>query len=726
MEEAEKTMSPQETHSNPAPPIAPIVSAPRFDCSACGTHNSADSKFCRQCGHLLRALPGNDARKAASAAPEAENDGERTSPAEIDARRARQLIDRALLLSERGDLNAALLACRQAVALDGKTAEPYALLATLLERSGDMNGAVKAYERVLEIAPGSSLERDSLERLKARLEKAPAFNFNSDELFGPDDDLPSLAPPSADEVVSFDAPPERDEHGIEARLPPTSASLRSAPNASVPVPVASAPVVATPVVADVATAAPVVSAEAPMVFEFDPTPADTLPSLSPLATALDGETIARVGTTNAPLATPVSAPKAEASSGAPKIERRVAQRRQVNVPVSVEHRTQSERRVQTTRQGATFSPSVWPATAQGQNLRSAVPAPLPVRPGLGNSGVSVVPTTALPHDFSFDAGAPVKAPLWAQMMRGSSFFARTLPLVAIGVLGLGFLSWARSQAVAGYTANSTATPTQVVPGTTTIVQTAPQQQGGTATGSVTAPATTGGGGVPITNATPAPGALGASASNNPAPASGSNSSRVASNSTGGARSAPVRSNAGSPTFPVPVAPAPVPPAPARSSDNGSTLVLPPPQAPNTGNASPPIQVGSLGGTPLNPGGSPQEGRIRITQGSLGGGRTAPPRSGTAARGEERAATAAAANGNQDRAITNLTNAINATGSDQGFLLQQRAMAFLDRGDSARAVEDFNASISAYQDQINRGENVASARAGINSARAGLNQALSRR
>jgi len=139
-----------------------------------------------------------------------------------------------------------------------------------------------------------------------------------------------------------------------------------------------------------------------------------------------------------------------------------------------------------------------------------------------------------------------------------------------------------------------------------------------------------------------------------------------------------------------------------------------------------VRVGTMGTNPLNPGGSPSEGRIRITQGSLGGRSVPPPRTGTLAQGNERAAAAAAANGNQDRAINNLTNAINSTGNDQGFLLQQRAMAFMDRGDYARAVEDFQAAIGAYQEQINSGNNVASAQAGIRSARSGLNLALSRR
>ncbi len=694
-------MSPQETLSTNTTQTPAIKNRV---CPACGTGNSSDSKFCRQCGHLLRALGANgvEAKKPVSADTEDE-EGALTSPAEIDARRSHQLLDRALLMSERGDLSAALLACRQAVALDSGHAEPYALLATLLERSGDLRGAVNAYERLLQISPDNALERDSLARLKTRLEKAPAFNFNPNELFADNDDtLPSVAAPEVQPVI---APVERDEHGIEARLPPTSASLG-------------------------ATSAPAVAAAAPLVFEFDAAPINATPSVSPLAGAMDGEVVSRVGTT-APASNTI-APVVAPSSGVPKIERRTHQRRQVNVPVATERRTSSERRVPSTRAGATFSPSVWPAPGARPGL--SVPSPAPTR----------TPAAAIaPIDFSFGQTALVKAPLWAQMMRGSSFFARTLPLVAVGIVGLGFLSWARSQAVARDALNGSGTSTLVVSPdgstTTTVIQPNTTQDGTTIVpGGATVPVVNpNGGGVPITNATSAPApATATNAGGVPATNPARGAAPAPRPGAGGGGSTPVRATGGAGTPNFPLAPAPVPPAPApnRSGANGGgnnsaggNIVLPPPQTQGGGGgAGAPIPVGSLGSTPLNPSGSPQEGRIRITQGSIVGRPAAPPRSGTQARGDERPGAAAAAAGNPNGAINNLSNAINATGSDQGFLLQQRAMAFLDRGDAARAAEDFSAAINAYQEQINRGENVAAAQSGQRAARQGLNLAQSRR
>ncbi|BCM91354.1 hypothetical protein IAD21_03226 [Abditibacteriota bacterium] len=716
-------MSPQEI----LPPATPGASAVAvIECPACGTQNTTDSKFCRQCGHLLRPIPGlgSDAKKAAPAeGAKLEDDEDLTSPAEIDARRALQLLDRALMMSERGDLNAALLACRQAISLDHNHSESYALLGTLLERNGDLRGAMSAYEHVLELAPDNELERDSLNRIKARLEKAPAFSFNPNDLFGADEEmLPSVATPEDEvtEVVPQEdlaaIAPERDEHGIEARLPPTSATLR----AEAPAPVASTPE-ATPVVAPVA----------PLVFDFDPAPETALPSVSPLAAAMDGETVARVGAAIPPSPKPapsVSTPPPASGTGSmPKIERRKAQRRQVSIPVATERRMVKDRRASATVAGATFAPtpSVWPA-------RPGSLTPQPVNP-----------VTIAPLDFSFGTTPPTPTPLWAQMMRGSSFFMRTLPLIVVGVLGLGFLSWARSQAVAHNTNVTTNNPAVVdTSGTTTTTgfQPAPQTQNNVPTGTTfgATPAPGSNSGFQITNATPIP--VTANTTSNPNVPANTNRGtadalRPAAGAQGSGNGANGRSNAGTPPFPVPIAPAPVPPASTgntggntgNNSGSGTPIVLPPPQTPNTGgNAEPPVRVGSLGTNPLNPGGSPQEGRIRITQGSLTTRPAPPPRTGTQATGAERAANAASASGNSDRAINNLTSAINSTGNDQGFLLQQRAMAFMDRGDYARAVEDFQAAIGAYQEQINSGNNVASAQAGLRSARSGLNLALSRR
>src|SRR5687767_4628696 len=83
----------------------------------------------------------------------------------IDERRAHRLVQRASLLAEQGDRAAAILACRQAIALLPDHAPAYSLLGMLLEHAGDFESAIRAYEKLLLLKPDSSLERASLHHL---------------------------------------------------------------------------------------------------------------------------------------------------------------------------------------------------------------------------------------------------------------------------------------------------------------------------------------------------------------------------------------------------------------------------------------------------------------------------------------------------------------------------------------------------------------------------------
>jgi hypothetical protein len=112
---------------------------------------------------------------------------EAQTPAQIDSRRAQQLLERALILSEHGDAPAAILACRQAITLAPEVPQGYSMLGLLLERAGDNSGAIAAYEKVLQIDPASVLERESLARLRAasarRHTARNMFVFDEGELF---------------------------------------------------------------------------------------------------------------------------------------------------------------------------------------------------------------------------------------------------------------------------------------------------------------------------------------------------------------------------------------------------------------------------------------------------------------------------------------------------------------------------------------------------------------
>ena len=94
-------------------------------------------------------------------------------------------------MSERGEFVGAIVACRQSIALSPYEAASHSMLGFLLERSGDFVGAMKAYEKTLQIAPDSPLERDGLRRLMAEQgatqnPKNAVFQFDENELFDED------------------------------------------------------------------------------------------------------------------------------------------------------------------------------------------------------------------------------------------------------------------------------------------------------------------------------------------------------------------------------------------------------------------------------------------------------------------------------------------------------------------------------------------------------------
>lgn len=619
-------------------------------CPSCGAENTADSRFCRQCGTALEGaapaapLSPNDDGAAPVAATRGENGADPVAePSEIDARRALQLLDRALFLSERGNAASAILACRQSIALAPRAAGGYAMLGLLLERSGDLNGAIGAYEKGVQLAPGDAIERESLDRLREQMRArqqpgtdATMFHFDDAELFG-ESELPAPAP--RPETLPIAAPP---------------------------------------------LAAP---------------PEPGLPNIGATAPGLP------------PAFTPPRPQKP-----APRVERRQVQRRQMTVPVSIEQRVGRERRA-AVRGAAGLVPASSSALAAGA---AAAPRLEPPRRG------------------------------WERLWTRPSFYGRSLPLVAATVLALGFLSWARSWAVARDAERQASAAITVE-----NVDAAPLSDAapvGIASNAGVAPPAIGNaapnGGFPISNrAVPVPPSGAASQTANSGAAPGAATTGAASLPArpapralngGAAAGTTAPSASGNPVRPRVAGrlqlPFPVPSsarsgavgdrASSASNDSAATNgvpLLPAPQieAPDPGPT--PVVVG--GTTPaLNPAGSGGRGYVRITQGRVGTS-TVPARSSAQASAQERNAANAARTGQSERAINSLSNAINSDSSDAGFRFQQRATLFLQNGDYRRAADDFQSAISAYNDQINSGESVASARAGLRAARSGLNLAL---
>jgi tetratricopeptide (TPR) repeat protein len=649
-------------------------------CASCGEGNALDSRFCRLCGALVRgdsrsADPQRDGASGATvptvpveaphveaprpaettvfdrgaaasavapataAAPgsSAASDGGTNGSAVVQGRdaavvaaasvpvgqavdeaRARHLLDRAFALAERGDMASAILSCRQSVALSPRGTQGFSMLGLLLERTGNLEQAATAYSRVLELAPGSRLEMESLERIRSTLDQRRNAPFH------------------------FDA---RD--------------LEDAPLTS-----------------------------------------DTTPITAASAEALDATSSA------SPTAAPVVAAATAAVAAAPAA-----------------------------------------AVAAGPASRGAAPSLIVPAASTGASGMA--PPALAPVQFDLPTAAPL--PWWKQAVARPSAFSRGLPVACVVGLGLLFMIWARSSALSRYPQDALV-PSNLDSTSLNGPEVPPLPGGSSDSTSTSAPVAV----EPGSSSAPRPpGIAGPNdaypvgnrplvpPSNATAESASRAPGRVASSGAPGGG----QPRAANPTSAAPRAPRPQPVFPPASSvvppraDEPRTVApaspsrLPPvryapsapapsfPAAPAPAPARPAPSSGlsSSGGGPIGPSTSGARGSITLSRPRYGGG-AAPGRSSARAAAAESAAARAATGGRTDAAITNLNRAIEA-GGDTGWRYQQRALAFLEAGDYKRAADDFQTAISAYRDQIERGERVAEARVGERACQSGLALAL---
>ena len=695
----------------------------------------------------------------------------KTSPVEIDARRAQQLLERAASLAERGDMGAAVLATRQSLALAPGNVTGHLQLAGLLERNRDFGGARAAYEKSVQLAPDRADARDNLTRLNVYLEKsqgaARQFQFDANELFDP-------ANPVADRPISI--------------APVDAAPVAAAPIAAAPVaaaPIAAAPVLAMPAQAPIQTT-PYVDLEM-----FDESMLPSIEARLPPSRAEDVE--AKTGEVKTLGKETMAASKSaanEATTGRSEVERR-----KHNVPVATERRRRpaANATVASALAPAPFVPTpvanASVANASVANVASKPATAAPLRPRIfpsDGNGPTPVATRATGANMGAGASADASAfnvpltldlppasapPLWQQVIERPSFYARTLPLVGVALLSLGFLGWARGRVVSQVVAPASVEIAQAAPDATAQTATGQTATGQTATAqgaqnvgqqnppdaasSPDAAPSPGadGGGFPISNApftfqappaNSAPNTPGAPVNNagnrgnfaaqgNNAPATTARASNRAANRAASQPRFPARVLPPArpvPNFPsVSLAPAPILPgsirspiAPANSGQNGGNIILP---SPSIDLPSAPVtrqRVLPPGDNALNPAGSPNRGYVRVTEGRVGNG-VIPTQPSNVARDNERSAGESARNGQTEQAISQMSQAIRADSDNAGFRYQQRATLFLQRGDYNRASDDFQSAISAYQNQIGRGDDVAQAKRGLNSARSGLALAL---
>lgn len=135
-------------------------------CNRCGNRNPLNSKFCRFCGSKL------DEPGAAKPLPEEEFYVPQATP--VDHERVQRLLDEAFAQSEKGEIGAALHACKEALVIDPRSVPVHSLLGLLYERVGEKEKAIAEYERVLQLNPDSALEREALARLRGEEEPAAA------------------------------------------------------------------------------------------------------------------------------------------------------------------------------------------------------------------------------------------------------------------------------------------------------------------------------------------------------------------------------------------------------------------------------------------------------------------------------------------------------------------------------------------------------------------------
>ena len=120
-------------------------------CTECGAKNSADNKFCRQCGHSLEKARISE-EAYTRALPEDEQ--------------AIELLEAAYALHKKGDMIGAAQTCERALQIAPDSAAAHSLLGQLYAAQGDRERAIGEYEQVLRLNPGSIADRVKLDELR--------------------------------------------------------------------------------------------------------------------------------------------------------------------------------------------------------------------------------------------------------------------------------------------------------------------------------------------------------------------------------------------------------------------------------------------------------------------------------------------------------------------------------------------------------------------------------
>lgn len=127
-------------------------------CHECGTGNTLDSKYCKECGAKI-------------------NDGYRTMmlsvqdieslQSEDEQGRLAKFLDMAFWHNEAGNIDAAIRASESALAINPKSTTAHSLLGTLYEKKGKDAQAIQHFETVLTLNPDSAADAAKLAQIRS-------------------------------------------------------------------------------------------------------------------------------------------------------------------------------------------------------------------------------------------------------------------------------------------------------------------------------------------------------------------------------------------------------------------------------------------------------------------------------------------------------------------------------------------------------------------------------
>lgn len=121
-------------------------------CTHCGRESPEGARFCVSCGRTV----GVDSARSVE---------RKNTPSSADLARADRFLTEAFGLSDEGRLTDAVRVARQVVEINPDSTTAHSLLGTLYERLGSRDAAIREYQTVLSLSPGSTADRQRLNEL---------------------------------------------------------------------------------------------------------------------------------------------------------------------------------------------------------------------------------------------------------------------------------------------------------------------------------------------------------------------------------------------------------------------------------------------------------------------------------------------------------------------------------------------------------------------------------